>query len=240
MAAKIPTPRYSKPSGKEECKHLPAPYKMRRYYTPAEVEVHNTADNLWVSFFNRVYDLSELVQDNRESEECEPLISAAGSDITHWFDPKTRDPVTYIDPHTNTRVYFCPQGRFIHVPPIGPDSNWDNEFRIPWWKNEKYCIGSLTRKTRKIRIINTLTKHDDILEVCSEETLNEILDRYIPINQHADSYTWKRLGRPLDMEKTLDQNDIPDETEEYIDLGIDEDEYIPAIHLYFNDDLTVA
>ena len=106
MAAKCLTPRYSKPSGKEECKHLPAPYKMRRYYTPAEVEVHNTADDCWVSFFNRVYDISELIQDNRESEECEPIIQAAGSDITHWFDPKTRDPVTYIDPHTNTKVYF--------------------------------------------------------------------------------------------------------------------------------------
>ena len=42
------------------------------------------------------------------------------------------------------------------------------------------------------------------------------------------------------MEKTLDENDIPDEREEYIDLGIDEDAYIPAIHLFYNDDLTIA
>ena len=35
-------------------------------------------------------------------------------------------------------------------------------------------------------------------------------------------------------------NDIPDESEEFIDLNIDEDAYIPAVHLYYNDDLTVA
>jgi hypothetical protein len=70
--------------------------------------------------------------------------------------------------------------------------------------------------------------------------MNEILDRYLELNEHAASYTWKRLGRPLDMERTLEENDIPDEIEEYLDLGIDEDSYVPAVHLYFNDDLTVA
>ena len=101
-------------------------------------------------------------------------------------------------------------------------------------------IGNLTKRTRPIRIINTLTKHDDVLTVGSEEILNEILDRYLELNQHAASYTWKRLGRPLDMEKNLEQNDIPDDRDEFISYGIDEDEYIPAIHLYFNDDLTIA
>ena len=85
-----------------------------------------------------------------------------------------------------------------------------------------------------------LTKDDDILEVCSEETMNEILARYIPSNEHAASYTWKRLGRPLDMDKTLEENDIPDETAEFVDLNIDEDAYIACVHLYYNDDLTVA
>ena len=85
-----------------------------------------------------------------------------------------------------------------------------------------------------------LTKHEDILEVASEESINEILDRYLEINTHAASYTWKRLGRELDMNKNLSQNDIPDETEELLELGIDLDDYIPAIHLYFDDDLTIA
>ena len=101
-------------------------------------------------------------------------------------------------------------------------------------------IGSLTGKTRKIKLINMLTKHEDTVEVASEETINEILDRYLEINQHAASYTWKRLGKELNMDRNLAQNDIPDETDELIELGIDVDEYIPAIHLYFDDDLTIA
>ena len=85
-----------------------------------------------------------------------------------------------------------------------------------------------------------ITKDDDVLEVASEENMHEIQERYIEMNDHAQSYTWKRLGRPLDMDKTVEDNDIPDESEEFIELGMDEDMYIPAIHLYYNDDLTVA
>ena len=132
-------------------------------------------------------------------------------------------------------------GRFLHIPPMIPDSSWDPaQCRLPWWNNDSLRIGQLTEKTRKLRVINLTTGDDDVIEVCSEETMNEILDRYMDLNEHAASYTWKRLGRPLDMDKTLAENDIPDETEEFIDLGIDEESYIPAVHLYYNDDLTVA
>jgi hypothetical protein len=66
------------------------------------------------------------------------------------------------------------------------------------------------------------------------------LDRYKNINEHAESYTWKRLQRVLDMEQTLEENDILDETDEYLSLDLDPECYIPAIHLYYNDDLTEA
>ena len=88
--------------------------------------------------------------------------------------------------------------------------------------------------------MNTLTKQDDVIDVCSEETIYEILDRYKEINEHAESYTWKRLQRVLDMELTLSENDIQDETEDFLSLELDPESYIPAIHLYFNDDLTEA
>ncbi len=42
------------------------------------------------------------------------------------------------------------------------------------------------------------------------------------------------------MELTLEENEIPDETDDFIGLDIDPEEYIPAIHIYFNDDLTEA
>ena len=128
------------------------------------------------------------------------------------------------------------------MPPVTPDADWDpSEFGLPWWLDEqKYCIGKLTKQTRQIRIINTLTKHDDVLEVACEESINEILDRYLVINSHAASYTWKRLGQVLDMSKNLEGNGIRDERAELIELGIHPDDYIPALHLYFNDDLTIA
>ena len=145
------------------------------------------------------------------------------------------------DPVYGIEWYDCPMGRYLHIPPLMPDSDWDpSSFKTPWWRDRALCIGSLSVKTRKIRIFNQLTKADDVIEVCSEETMNEILDRYLELNQHAESYTWKRLGRPLDMDKTMEENDIPDESEDFVDLNLDEDSYIPFVHLYYNDDLTVA
>ena len=112
---------------------------------------------------------------------------------------------------------------------------------MPWWLDEsRYCIGRLTTRTRLIRIVNTLTKHSDVLEVASEESLNEILDRYTETNIHAASYTWKRLGQVLDMNLNLERNGVPDEREELLELGMQHDEYVPALFLYFNDDLTIA
>ena len=88
--------------------------------------------------------------------------------------------------------------------------------------------------------MNTLTKDDVTIEVAAEESMNEILDRYIEHNQHAYSYTWKRLGKVLDMDQNLAGNNIIDDYDELLNLDIDPDEYIPCIHLFFDDDLTVA
>lgn len=76
------------------------------------------------------------------------------------------------------------------------------------------------------------------MQVCSEETLAEILQRYLHYNAHARSYTWKHDGVVLDMSKTLDENNIPDDDHELQELRLDPDQFIPAIQLYFNDDLT--
>jgi hypothetical protein len=68
--------------------------------------------------------------------------------------------------------------------------------------------------------------------------LNEIQDRFLNLNPHAGSYTWKRMGRPLDMELTLEENGIPDESAEFLQYNLDDEFYIPAINIYYNDDLT--
>lgn len=57
-------------------------------------------------------------------------------------------------------------------------------------------------------------------------------------NAHAASYTWKYNGENLNMFKTLEANEVADESEEFYTLGMDEDLFLPALHLYFNDDLT--
>ena len=101
MSAKIPTPRKSELTGRPVCKHIPAPYKLRNYYTPEEVAKHNTSDNCWVSLFNKVYDLTTLVLDNIDKEEADPIKKAAGTDLTVWFDSETTDPTTFIHPETN-------------------------------------------------------------------------------------------------------------------------------------------
>lgn len=57
---------------------------------------------------------------------------------------------------------------------------------------------------------------------------------------HAGSYTWKFKRVNLDMGKTLQENKVVDESEEFYVLGLDEEQFLPALHLYFNDDLTEA
>lgn len=142
-----------------------------------------------------------LLKNNHGNPLCDPIVLAAGSDITNWFDPDTKQPKTWIDPVSNSRDYYCPSGRYLHIPPKEPHSNWDTKgFETAWWDDvDQFMIGRKTTAVRKIRIVNTLTKHDDIMDVCSEETMNEILDRYLELNVHAASYTWKRLGKVLDM-----------------------------------------
>jgi hypothetical protein len=85
------------------------------------------------------------------------------------------------------------------------------------------------------------------MKVCSEESLLDIQDRYLALNAHAKGYTWKRLGKVLDMTLTLDGNGVEgnpfgdEDEEDLMDcLEMNFDEYLPVIQLYFSDDLTVA
>ena len=228
-----------------ETKHLPAPQCKHRFYTPEEVKAHNKANDCYVSIFHEVFDLTTFIQENY-SALMDPIIKAAGTDISHWFDPETKEPKTCVLEGTNLKGYYAPNGLYPHIPSAYPDAEWNYDFDIPWWKNSNYKIGKLTKKVRKINIMNTLNEHVDLIECCEEETINEILERYKRYNDHAESYTWKRLQKCLDMEKTLNENNIPDETDDHFAIydddvrNIEAKEYIPIIHLYFNDDLTEA
>ena len=90
MRARIPTPRESRPTRVDDSKEVPRPYKLRRFYTPKEVSLHNTSADVWVSLFDKVYDLTLLIHKNHTKPECDPIVLAAGTDISHWFDPATQ------------------------------------------------------------------------------------------------------------------------------------------------------
>ena len=215
----------------------------RRYLTPNEVRRHNTENDAWVSVLGKVLDLTQLI-DKYPGISSEPLIRAAGTDISHWFDKSKSPPDIRMctDVKTGLQTYYQPNGKFVHVPGLDVDNKIDHGYEVPWWKDDRYVIGVLTKKPRLVRIINTLNNHEVTLEVCSEETLVEIQTRYLNINAHAASYIWRRhesTSRDLDMSKTLEDNNIPDESDVFEKLGLPNDYYIPALHIYFSDDLTV-
>lgn len=72
---------------------------------------------------------------------------------------------THVDPLTGCVIPYCPNGRFVHIPPPFPNSDWANDFGRPWWKDESYLVGILSKKTRFIKIINTLTSQEQVIEV---------------------------------------------------------------------------
>jgi len=88
---------------------------------------------------------------------------------------------------------------------------------------------------------------DVCVQVPSEETINEILYRYTEHNKHAASYEWKAVLEydvmnfiTLDMNKTLTENGVKDESQNFGAAGMELDYLLPAIHLHYTDDLTVA
>ncbi|KAG5457343.1 MAG: hypothetical protein BJ554DRAFT_2673 [Olpidium bornovanus] len=160
-------------------------------------------------------------------------------------------------------------GRYLNIPPPMPRTDCNSFLEaaadsgsgppVPWWLDRKrYGKGRLTKKPRKIIIVNTLTNDECTLEVrgageragsggafagltvCDEETMTAIQKRYLRYNSHAKGYMWKRLGAVLDMSQTLEENGIRDESDDMERVGMDIDDWLPRLHLYFADDLTVG
>lgn len=206
---------------------------VTRYYTPAEVALHNTPDDIWVSYNGTVYNLTPLMK----QKDMLPILKNAGRDISHWFNGMEFK--QKIDKLTGQRIAFCPDG----LPPSLPCTvNVPNNFSFEleeWWKSNGYQVGILTKKVRKVRIVNTLTQEESIIQFCGEESISEIQKRYQNINAHADGYTWKYLGNVLNMSGTMEENNIEDDQEEMISLGMNPNDWLPAIMLYFSDNLTI-
>jgi hypothetical protein len=148
---------------------------------------------------------------------------------------------THCDPVTGLTVPFMPKGRVLHVAPTFPSAGWATNFGTPWWRDPALVVGRLTAAPRRVRVVNMLASQEQVLEVCAEETIGEIQDRYARWNSHTLSYTWKIDGKLAAMDATLAENGVPDETATFHRLVLDpaQEVCIPELHVYYNDDLSV-
>ncbi|KAI4460949.1 hypothetical protein MML48_5g00021099 [Holotrichia oblita] len=207
------------------------------YIAPFEVVIHNKPDDCWVSFLGKVFNVTPLIDEYKNQDCIRPLLAFAGKDISHWFDAKTGDIQHHVHPITGARVPYCPHGRIPHVEIQVPSTKWRPLSQKPWWFDDKrYMVGLLTKRVRPVRIVNTLICKEVHLDVCCEDTITRIMERYSIFNSDSNSYTWRCNDKNLKMDKTLEENDILDERDEFTRLGLPPNLYVPAIFLYYNDD----
>ena len=69
---------------------------------------------------------------------------------------------------TKCNVPFTPIGRFLHIPPQGPRTDWSSNIGKPWWADDQYFIGQLSEKTRKVLIMDTLISKEQVIEVSAD------------------------------------------------------------------------
>lgn len=139
----------------------------------------------------------------RDGEERRELAELGGRDC-----PEAPLPIPalkirkHVDPLTGTLRYRTPQGRFLHVPPQLPRSDWANDFGKPWWQGVRYEVGRLSAKTRNIRIINTLTSQEHTLEVRTGAR------RWVRGNWESQQI-FEEIFRPLALRSQWEQNFPP-------------------------------
>ncbi|XP_037805588.1 cytochrome b5 domain-containing protein 1 [Lucilia sericata] len=206
-----------------------------KYYLYDEVCIHNNKNDFWVVIHGNILDLTPLINDRQDSwnVNLDYLMAFGGKDLSHFFHLNNL-PKTEISPLTGKpRVLF---------PPI-LELAQSEQLKTPgklWSQDPLYHIGQVTKKERKIRLINTLTATTTFMKVCAEDTIYDIQRKYKEIyNNHAGSYLWRKFSNggqcpgTLILHETLDGNGLIAEDSD-IELPL------PSIWLYYTDDLTVA
>eukprot|EP00039_Didymoeca_costata_P028271 m.20535 g.20535 ORF g.20535 m.20535 type:complete len:108 (+) comp6870_c0_seq1:178-501(+) len=95
--------------------------KKPKYWTPAEVSMHNVEEDLWVTFLGKVYDLTPLAQQYKGDILLRPILTMAGKDISHWFDADTGKVRHHVDPVTGCIQPYTPMGKsffFFYIEPV--------------------------------------------------------------------------------------------------------------------------
>lgn len=217
-------------------------------------------------------DVTSLLRD-APREAIEPLLRYAGEDVSHWFVEAPPAAAgagagagagaaisarasslslagvtlkTHVDPDSNLRAPYTPEGAFLHTPVMAP-STGAAVVATPWWQDDKLVVGALTRAPRWFRLVNALTSQTDLVEFGGEETVGEMQAKFAAsYNAHCRSYTWKALVggvmRALDPAKTMADNGVVDDSAELERIGLDPRDaaHVVDIMLLYNDDLTVA
>ncbi|XP_074991142.1 cytochrome b5 domain-containing protein 1 isoform X2 [Calonectris borealis] len=122
-------------------------------------EVAARARQRWVSARGRGLALGPFLRDRPGDPQLRPLLEAAGSDVSHWFDPQTGDPLTRVDPQSGLRRWCLPGGA-----PPEPRSDWAPPRSPPWWADPRLEVGRLTAEPRPLRLRNTLTGQEHVIE----------------------------------------------------------------------------
>ncbi|XP_015739761.1 cytochrome b5 domain-containing protein 1 isoform X1 [Coturnix japonica] len=190
-----------------------------------------------LSALGRVYDLGPLLRERRGDAALNPLLGALGTDVSHCFDTDTGHPLSRVEPRTGQSGSRFPLGvpgsSQLHTPRSDGAPPWDAE----WWRDPRLQLGRLSAAPRLLRLLNTLTGHSCVIEVCGEEPVGAALQRARGWREQLRKYTVCYGGVPLQPHLTLEQNGIPDGTAELRSLRLDPKDFIPTVLLYFNDDV---
>lgn len=214
-------------------------------YCASDVARHNSAECLWVSIASqgKVFDVTRLVA---LGDEAGPLLARGGDDVSHWFNESGLAVRTRVDSNTNRLVAHTPDGRFPHIAPLAPVTDWVPDWVEPWWLDAGFVVGVLTSTPRSISIINTLTSDEHAMDVGGEQTIAAIAEKFLYYNAHARGYTWRAIvggkNRALDMDKTLGENGLPDDAAELEKIGIDstDEAMLTVLFLEYDDTRTIA
>lgn len=148
-----------------------------------------------------------------------------GKDLSHFFGP---------DKLPLTRISV--KGKIFPVFPAVLERSGSDFFgntKLNWWQDPRYIIGRITKKVRKIRIINTLTGTCHKMRVCEEDTIKNIQKKYERYNWNQESYHWRRydpasgLYEDLTVQNTLTDNGF------YLDEY--QEPHTPSLWLFFKD-----
>lgn len=225
----MPIPEQCRPSVPTDTLQQQAE-KLLTFYSLDQLAQHDEAADAWVCLFNRIYDLTALLEKIRGTQIFQQFLDFAGRDISVLFDEETHEPRCYIDPFTDESASVM-----HHLSDI-------QSLGLCFWQNDDHLIGHLIKHPRFIRLVHSFSPHQSYcFEVAEEETVGQIARKFLKYNAHGFSYAWRYDGRALDLTKTLTENGIANEEFLHDRYGWRSDKQnCPTIVLYFTDDLTIA